>query len=516
MNFKIVSAGGIGLLLTGLVASAAAQDQAEPDFTSLPPKPADIEQQVVTSQVSLAQAVATAQAEVGGLAKSAVMLLDETPPAIDILVYADGRAHRVLVDAMTGEVSDVTEIPRLPGEPAGDEWTETESGLKYYDLRVGDGPQPPDEASFVKTHLAIWFVTGDQLVNSRDLGEPFTFALNQIPVTGLTEGIMGMNVGGLRKLIVPYNLAYGEQVDPRQGMPPKATLICDVELLALVDYSKLPDELPGLQVEGEPITTDSGLMYYDMVIGDGPMPESRSEPLTLHFRGYTTDGTEIISTYDLLNGKPQVFAMDGMFPMYRVVPEGFAEGVMTMAVGGTRKLVIPNDLAYGEQTTRGIPAKAILIFDIQLLPTVDYSTMPDVLPGEPVEGEPVTTLSGLMYYDMVVGDGPSPADLTTEVKVHYTGWLNDGTKFDSSYDGGTGEPSQFALNRVIAGWKEGVASMRVGGKRKLIIPYDLGYGESGSRDIPPKALLVFDIELVEVVRKVDTSHDIPAAPGGGG
>ncbi len=119
-------------------------------------------------------------------------------------------------------------------------------------------------------------------------------------------------------------------------------------------------------------------------------------------------------------------------------------------------------------------------------------------PGAAVEGEWTESDSGLKYFDIVVGDGPAPWGPTARVKVHYTGWLNDGTKFDSSVDRGT--PAQFALNGVIAGWTEGVGSMRVGGKRKLIIPSKLAYGDGGRTGIPPKATLVFDVELLEIVR----------------
>lgn len=110
----------------------------------------------------------------------------------------------------------------------------------------------------------------------------------------------------------------------------------------------------------------------------------------------------------------------------------------------------------------------------------------------------VTTGSGLVYEDLAIGDG-AHARSGDEVLVHYTGWLQDGRKFDSSVD--RGEPFSFPLGRgnVIAGWDEGVAGMKIGGKRKLTIPPELGYGAFGAGNvIPPNATLVFEVELLEI------------------
>jgi FKBP-type peptidyl-prolyl cis-trans isomerase len=118
--------------------------------------------------------------------------------------------------------------------------------------------------------------------------------------------------------------------------------------------------------------------------------------------------------------------------------------------------------------------------------------------GEPAVPERVKLDSGLEFEDLVVGTGESPTAGQTAV-VHYTGWLTDGTKFDSSHD--RNKPFEFAVGRrrVIKGWDQGVVTMKVGGKRKLYIPPALGYGERGFGNvIPPNSDLVFEVELLEI------------------
>ena len=112
-------------------------------------------------------------------------------------------------------------------------------------------------------------------------------------------------------------------------------------------------------------------------------------------------------------------------------------------------------------------------------------------------GSEVKMPSGLVYVDVKVGDG-ALAEGGKRVSVHYTGWLTDGTKFDSSVD--RNEPFMFELGsgQVIRGWDEGVKGMRVGGKRKLTIPSDLAYGPEGRGPIPANATLIFDVELLDV------------------
>jgi FKBP-type peptidyl-prolyl cis-trans isomerase len=114
------------------------------------------------------------------------------------------------------------------------------------------------------------------------------------------------------------------------------------------------------------------------------------------------------------------------------------------------------------------------------------------------KGKPVTTPSGLKYWELKKGSG-AVAKAGDSVQVHYTGWLTDGKKFDSSLDRGSPFVFKLGAGMVIRGWDEGVAGMKVGGKRQLHIPAELGYGARGAGDaIPPNADLIFDVELLGV------------------
>ena len=117
-------------------------------------------------------------------------------------------------------------------------------------------------------------------------------------------------------------------------------------------------------------------------------------------------------------------------------------------------------------------------------------------PGIPeLHGTIQATADGLRYIDEAVGQGAVKAG--QNVTVHYTGWLTNGTKFDSSRDRGQPFVFQLGLGRVIKGWDEGVATMQLGGKRRLIVPPDLGYGAQGTGGvIPGNATLIFDVELI--------------------
>jgi len=379
MNANGKLAGRIGTWLAVLaVMPAAAVLAQEVDYTALPPEPAEIEKKVRGCTITLAEAIETAGQEVDGVVKSADLLLDLQPPAFEIVAYADGRARRVLVDADTGAVREVGEVSRFPGEPVSGEWTETESGLKYYDIKVGEGIQPPGPEALIEITYTGWLTDGSKFDSSfdRGRGEPIKIPLNRF-IDGWTEGISSMNVGGKRKLIIPYELGFGER-GRSPVVPPKATLIYDIELLNVIDYERIPEELPGEAVTGEPVVTESGLMYYDLYVDpEGETPPDEETVVKVHYTGWLTDGTQFDSSVE--RGEPLVRALDQVIA-------GWTEGVGSMTVGSRRKLIIPYGLGYGERGSPPvIPAKATLIFDVELIEimTGDEEEAPD----EPAVGD---------------------------------------------------------------------------------------------------------------------------------
>jgi FKBP-type peptidyl-prolyl cis-trans isomerase len=228
--------------------------------------------------------------------------------------------------------------------------------------------------------------------------------------------------------------------------------------------------------------TKSGLQYRDVEEGTGAEPES-AQTCAVHYTGWLLEegakGKKFDSSKD--RGVPFYFPVG----QKKVIP-GWDEGVATMKVGAKRELIIPSNLAYGERGAGNglIPPNSTLFFEVELL------------------GKFEKTSTGLEYRDIKVGTGAKPKTGQTCV-MHYTGWLwtgyGKGKQFDSSKDHGAPFPFELGVGKVIPGWDEGVATMKAGGKRELIIPSELGYGRRGSSGaIPPNATLFFEVELLDV------------------
>jgi peptidylprolyl isomerase len=376
----------------------------------------------------------------------------------------------------------------LPGASFTGPLIKTDSGLQYADIVVGQGQTPAGSDVAVQVDYTGWrLADGGEFDSSIAGGEPVDFMLNGV-IAGWTEGVGSMRVGGKRKLVIPGDLAYGPQGNPRAQIPPNATLVFDVELKAIEPWVELRDPLPGAAVTGEPRVTESGLQIYELAPGEGEQTADEDSMVAVHLQIYRVDGRQFFDSS--VREQPLDLVNSRMFP-------GWAEGLAGMRIGEKRKLVIPWEIALGERgdPRMGVPPKATLIIDVELLDVEQFARLVEPLPGAPVTGEPVVTDSGLRYYDIVEGQGAA-ADPTAMVNVNYQGWLVDGRVIDQSPPEATAAK---LLSVELPWWAEGVGTMRVGGKRKIIVPAALAYGNQGNRQIPPNAMLIYDVELVSLV-----------------
>jgi FKBP-type peptidyl-prolyl cis-trans isomerase len=224
------------------------------------------------------------------------------------------------------------------------------------------------------------------------------------------------------------------------------------------------------------VKTPSGLASKLIAPGSGRDHPASTDLVTVHYTGWTTDGTMFDSS--VAKGKSAMFRVD------RVIP-GFSEGLQLMVPGEKRRLWIPESLAYKGQP--GKPA-GMLVFDVEL---IDFPTRaPADVKAPPPDAK--TTPSGLAYKVIKEGVGGRHPKSNSTVTVNYTGWTTDGKMFDSSVT--RGQPATFPLANVIAGWTEGLQLMVEGEKTRFWIPEKIAYQGKQA----PYGLLVFDVELIKI------------------
>ena len=253
--------------------------------------------------------------------------------------------------------------------------------------------------------------------------------------------------------------------------------------VACADPIPAPDNVAAPPSDAE--VTDSGLASMVLQAGSGTEHPGASDKVTVHYTGWTTDGKMFDSS--VARGNPATF------PLNRVIA-GWTEGLQLMVEGETRRLWIPESLAY--QGRSGRPA-GMLVFDVELL-SFERAPAPPPVP-EDVAAPPAdaTVLkSGLAMKVLKPGHGTKKPKSRSTVSVHYTGWTTDGKMFDSSVV--RGKPAAFPLNQVIRGWTQGLQEMVEGEKARLWIPEKLAYGGQQGK---PAGMLVFDVELIEILER---------------
>lgn len=350
------------------------------------------------------------------------------------------------------------------GIPACEDMKKTASGLEWGYLKKGKGGKKPTEADQVEVHYTGWLTDGTKFDSSRDRGKTTKFGVTQV-IKGWTEGLQLMSVGDRCKFVIPSDIAYGDAGRPG-SIPPKATLVFDVELINVISMPKLRPANPDKQT-----VLGNGIKYETIQPGKGAAIAEGSG-IALRYAIWGKGGQLLDCTER--SGQKFGGTLESMrWPFIKDI-------VKHLKVGGIVRADVPNALVQQAQTDT--------VWELEL---VKVTEMPKF--RKPDAAKVVTTQSGLQYEVIDAGKGESPAASNT-VKAHYTGWLTDGKMFDSSH--ARGEPSEFPLNRVIPGWTEGLQLMKPGAKFLFQIPPELGYGARGSGTIPANSTLIFYVELV--------------------
>lgn len=331
--------------------------------------------------------------------------------------------------------------------------------LDIKDTAIGSGREAVAR-DIVTVEYTGTLTNGKQFDSSKGK-QPFSFILGggQV-IKGWDQGVTGMKVGGKRHLVIPPDLAYGDQA---QGpdIPAKSTLVFDVELLRI----DRPDDSAKIECQ----TTAPGK-------GEGPKP---GDELVINWKGSYLNGFEFVNTYK--NKIPaKLTAAD------KRLPPGINQALNGIKAGEKRHAVIPFKLGYGANGSAGIPPYATLVLDIEAIAIT------------PREQAIERDKKMLKIEEETVGTGTEAKDGDT-VEVHYTGMFTDGKKFDSSHDRNQTFTVHVGAGGVIRGFDLGILGMKVGGKRKVTIPPDMGYGARGAGNvIPPNTTLVFEIELIGI------------------
>lgn len=264
------------------------------------------------------------------------------------------------------------------------------------------------------------------------------------------------------------------------------------------------------QHTGEVIKKPSGLQYMDDSLGTG-REAKMGDLISVHFDGWMIrDSTSLYSdwTKDSTRetssiGSSRAFNRPVVFTLGKgEFIKGIDEGIQNMKVGGYRTIVIPANLAYGDKGFGPIQPNSSLKVVVQLLEVKDPIVVSEWLVDSTKYKK---TNDGLKYAIITPGEGVA-IDSGDVVTMHYSGYLLDGTIFDSSVEKNEPLKFQYKIQPLIKGFIEGISFLKKGGKAKLIIPPDLAYGNRGNSVIPPNSTLIFDIEILNVAKPLKTNQ----------
>jgi len=402
----------------------------------------------------------------------------------------------------------------------------TDSGLYYKLYSVSEDTVKAKTGDFVSLDMKYITESDSILFDSKTgmEGQPIRFQLPPSDFAGdLYEGIRMLSPGDSAEFLINADSLFTitfkmpkrpEFIDTNSYLRFYVTLHSaeSMESLASKEEGILNEYIATNGITAQPLET--GLYFIETVPGNGRAIET-GDQVTFHFNLALANGSQVFSSYD--RGEPMQLTCGKPFDT-----PGFDQGVSLMKKGGKAKFIVPSGIAFGA-AGRGavIPPFSTLVYDVEVLDVMTASEVAKMTANKKKEEEMKAGLakqqeasklnaylkaknitvkptpSGLYYIETEKGTG-ARAEAGKKVKVHYTGTLLDGTKFDSSLD--RAEPFSFTLGQgqVIQGWDEGIALMNVGGKASFIIPSSIGYKDRSMGLITPFSTLLFDVELIEV------------------
>lgn len=366
-----------------------------------------------------------------------------------------------------------TKAEDAPPKTAPPEAQRTESGIAYLLLTPGSGDERPELHDKVRVRFTTWS-KGKRV----DSDGAVVFDMQGV-IAGWTEALQAMRVGERRRLWIPDRLVY-----PGRSGYPRPDSVFEIELVEIIDgRPPLPAPADVAAVPADAIKTASGFAYKRLARGNASEKPNAWDRVTIHFTGWTADGTMFESSRQ--REQPSIVDVAEAMP-------GWREGLPLLAVGDQARFWIPEPLAY--QGKGGKP-KGTLVFDIELL-AITRKPEPPRPPAQVASAPPDAkkTKSGLAYRLLERGRGTAMPSADGHVEVQYSAWQSDGTLFDSSVV--RGKPAKLPVNHLIKGWAEGLQLMHEGDKALLWIPEELAYA---GRDGSPRGMLVYEVQLLKVL-----------------
>jgi FKBP-type peptidyl-prolyl cis-trans isomerase len=415
------------------------------------------------------------------------------PPSIGYKGTPQPGAETLVYEVEVIDVMPAPEIPTdLKGPPANAQTSK--AGTKYLVVRPGTGKDRARSFDTVTFNYSAWDSDGRMFDSTEMRKRPATVPAYKQSAT-MEDMLTTMTAGQRVRFWIDADKMMAGKVMPSM---PKGVLCYELEIVQIDPAAAAPPPPPP-DVAKPPANTKKtakGVFYRVLKAGPGGEKPKPTSAVKVHYTGWTTDGRMFDTS--VIKGQQSEFRLDG-------VVAGWTDGLQTMSVGDRVRFWIPEELAY-----KGAPNKpqGMLVFDIELFEIKEPAkaghhdsphapggaqpppTPPDVA-GPPADAQ--KTSSGLAYKVLTAGSGGAKPTATSKVKVHYTGWqTTGGAPFDGSYK--SGKPAEFAVNRVIKGWTEGLQLMSAGDKYRFWIPSELAYPNGGG----PSGMLVFDVELLEI------------------